>query len=252
MGLCAGQIRVPYAKAIQPRALKIRGVTIAEVIELADYNFEALQGVPEGNENGFWTNLDQACTWNDLYIGKVPMSSTQGFEVLQKDLEHLAKLWLCEKHGLTSTGPHPDPSNLKDEELILFMRVLLARYFVMTNNGHIGIGPRHTKVGDKAVIFDGGETAFILRSVRRGDNAEKSCRLIGDCYMNGWMDGTYCRHHIIDVAEEERFDAVQPKRPGFLFRQSMKLLLRSSRTRQILEGVLEENKQLRSEYFLIS
>jgi hypothetical protein len=40
------------------------------------------------------------------------------------------------------------------------------------------------------VVFDGAETLFVLRRVD-GDDCVGAWKLIGDCYVDGWMDGGY-------------------------------------------------------------
>ena len=53
----------------------------------------------------------------------------------------------------------------------------------MTKLGYVGLGPRFIKTGDKAVVFKGAATPFI---VRPGDGG--NC-LLGEAYCDGVMDG---------------------------------------------------------------
>lgn len=61
------------------------------------------------------------------------------------------------------------------------------RVFFLTKLGYMGLGPNWTKVKDAVVIFDGAETPFILRQAT-GEDEKGYWKLIGDCYMEGWME----------------------------------------------------------------
>jgi hypothetical protein len=50
------------------------------------------------------------------------------------------------------------------------------------------MGPAWMRDADRVVIFDGAETPFLLRRATDKTNVE-SWRLIGDCYLEGWMFG---------------------------------------------------------------
>jgi hypothetical protein len=63
-----------------------------------------------------------------------------------------------------------------------------GRVFFMTKKGYVGLGPMWTQYRDKVVIFDGAETPFVLwGTAAREDMA--GWKLVGDCYVDGWMDG---------------------------------------------------------------
>jgi hypothetical protein len=77
----------------------------------------------------------------------------------------------------------------------------------MTSNGYIGLGGLRTKKGDRIVIFDCGETPFILRQAGAVDGVN-SWRLISDCHVEGWMDGRYFEHKVLDRLIGERPETV--------------------------------------------
>ena len=64
------------------------------------------------------------------------------------------------------------------------------RVLFWTSSGYLGLGNRYLKAGDAVVIFDGAQTPFVLRSAAVVDG-DLEWTLVGDCYMDGWMDGTY-------------------------------------------------------------
>ncbi|KAF2140506.1 uncharacterized protein K452DRAFT_47609 [Aplosporella prunicola CBS 121167] len=74
------------------------------------------------------------------------------------------------------------------------------RSFFITKEGHMGLGPYNTRVGDRICILPGGKMPFVLRkylhlsplfyessdpSIRR----QRCNELLGDCYAYGFMDG---------------------------------------------------------------
>jgi hypothetical protein len=79
---------------------------------------------------------------------------------------------------------------------------LKGRHFFITESGFMGLGSVSSKQGDKVVIFDRGETPFILRHAGLVDGMD-SWRLISDCYVKGWMDGDYCGYKVIHGMSSE-------------------------------------------------
>lgn len=67
-------------------------------------------------------------------------------------------------------------------------RSLLQRSLFWTKQGFIGIGTRHVRPGDQAVVFDGDSVAFLLRrKPRRREKTPDVFDVVGDCYVYGWM-----------------------------------------------------------------
>jgi hypothetical protein len=103
------------------------------------------------------------------------------------------------------------------------------RVLFWTSSGYLGLGNRYLRAGDAVVIFDGAQTPFVLRSAAVADG-DLEWTLVGDCYMDGWMDGTYNGNIVHD---EEEYDAAgsirstkKTKRNGFdwlAVRSSLKL-----------------------------
>lgn len=81
-------------------------------------------------------------------------------------------------------------------------RCMKRRAFFMTTKGFMGLAPEWAQKDDNVVIFDGAETPFLLRRAMVG-NGEEAWRLVGDCYLEGWMVGDYFGCTIESVAESD-------------------------------------------------
>jgi uncharacterized Fe-S cluster-containing MiaB family protein len=53
----------------------------------------------------------------------------------------------------------------------------------ISKRGYVGLFPRQTQKGDKIALLSGGRLPFVLRPV--GNHF----RLVGGCYMHGYMKG---------------------------------------------------------------
>jgi hypothetical protein len=66
------------------------------------------------------------------------------------------------------------------------------RVLLMTSSGYLGLGPKFMNPQDRIVIFDGAETPYVLRPYGN------DYKVVGPCFVYGWMDGDYFGHAIID------------------------------------------------------
>jgi hypothetical protein len=66
-----------------------------------------------------------------------------------------------------------------------FLRVTAPRRFFVTSDGKMGLGPICMREGDTVVILCGGKVPFLLREAE----AEGRWRLVGECYVEGAMEG---------------------------------------------------------------
>ncbi|KAI1753350.1 heterokaryon incompatibility protein-domain-containing protein [Xylaria castorea] len=73
------------------------------------------------------------------------------------------------------------------------LRIGFERRLCVTKNGYMGLVPPLTHVGDLVSIFYGGDAPYLVRSETNPVAAKKigvlRCRLVGECYMHGMMDG---------------------------------------------------------------
>lgn len=81
------------------------------------------------------------------------------------------------------------------------------RGFFMTKSGYVGLGPRWMRERDQVVIFNGAETPFLLR--KHDANEAETWKLVGDCYVDGWMDGEYNGHQVESMVESVGADRNQ-------------------------------------------
>ena len=69
--------------------------------------------------------------------------------------------------------------------------ILAERSLFWTKEGYIGLGSCHMRAGDKVVVFAGDTTPFLLRSERGEGEKEGVYKIVSDCYLYGWMYGTF-------------------------------------------------------------
>jgi hypothetical protein len=62
-----------------------------------------------------------------------------------------------------------------------------GRRITATKKYFLGLVPADTQIGDLICIFEGGQVPFVLRKSSSEDN---NYSLIGECYLQGWMDGS--------------------------------------------------------------
>jgi hypothetical protein len=71
----------------------------------------------------------------------------------------------------------------------LIYTICYGRAFIVTEKGHYGLGPSIAKPGDSAWVLLGGEVPFILRKRNIDNSDEGELRLVGPCYLHGFMKG---------------------------------------------------------------
>ncbi|KAL1599108.1 hypothetical protein SLS59_006560, partial [Nothophoma quercina] len=71
------------------------------------------------------------------------------------------------------------------------------RVLFMTSQGYLGFGPESLQVDDQVAILDGAATPFVLRP-----HGYTDWKIVGPCYLHGWMYGDYFGHAIIDPFTE--------------------------------------------------
>jgi hypothetical protein len=81
---------------------------------------------------------------------------------------------------------------------------LEQRMIFETQEGFLGLGPRWMQPDDQVVIFDGGATPFILRKHTEDEtDGSQLWKLVGDCFLLGWMDGNYHGHTVVDELPQQ-------------------------------------------------
>ncbi|KAK4694488.1 hypothetical protein P7C71_g3112, partial [Lecanoromycetidae sp. Uapishka_2] len=90
----------------------------------------------------------------------------------------------------------------RTEILDALYRACFDRHFFVTDNGYAGLGPTELQAGDSVYVLAGGPMLYILRPVP-GASRPRTFTLIGDCYVQGVMDGEAVKGH-----EEDFHDIV--------------------------------------------
>lgn len=60
-----------------------------------------------------------------------------------------------------------------------------TRRMALLGNGRVAILPAAAEVGDKIAAFRGGHSLYLIRPLED----RSKCRFVGECYVDGWMDG---------------------------------------------------------------
>ena len=71
------------------------------------------------------------------------------------------------------------------------MKVLPGRKFGITAEGHPGLFPSGTEIGDEIGIILGLDIPVVIRECAKANRrrAQQKYLLVGECYVHGLMDG---------------------------------------------------------------
>ncbi|KAK8101332.1 HET-domain-containing protein [Apiospora kogelbergensis] len=101
---------------------------------------------------------------------------------------NILSVWLGEKDASKRSvlaASHPDFASLRRS----FIVAMHFQSFFVTEDMHMGLG-YEPQPGDEVWILAGGKVPFILRPVTEGQShQELRYKLVGDCYVEGIMDG---------------------------------------------------------------
>ncbi|KAF2751035.1 hypothetical protein M011DRAFT_191332 [Sporormia fimetaria CBS 119925] len=116
--------------------------------------------------------LDERLEWREI---RSPHSVVRGLN------RSLMPTWGAESriHATQNTGQLA--ATQMDHSI---MTATLYRRMFVTERGYVGLGPALMDKGDEVYVLEGGKTPFVLRKEKGGNKV-----LVGDCYVNGWMDG---------------------------------------------------------------
>jgi hypothetical protein len=198
----AGLARSPNVLTSSPKSVSIQGIGVGEIIYINTFA-DALNDIAIGRGNFFKPQLHDAysefrssyvtnCRFEDMkslntYI-KLAFWQTinLGFVPERSDTVYFQK-------GLDFRFlDYPYRQNIK--------RCFKNRIFFVTQEGSMGLGPKWLKEQDKIVVFDGAETPFILRRTT-DEVVGEAWLLMGDCYLHGWMVGSYLERKIKNNTE---------------------------------------------------
>jgi hypothetical protein len=198
----AGLARRPTVQTSSLKSVSIQGFGVGEVLYIETFA-DVLNDLATGKGSFFKPHLYD--TYNRFWSSYAAKCRVEDTESLETDIK--LAFWRTINLGFV-----PERSDVTYFEKGLDFRFLSYPYranirrcfenrvFFVTRNGFMGLGPKWLKEQDMIVIFDGAETPFILR--RSTDEAfENAWSLIGDCYLDGWMNGRYLERRIKEKME---------------------------------------------------
>ncbi|KAJ4858773.1 heterokaryon incompatibility protein (HET) domain-containing protein [Trichoderma breve] len=125
-------------------------------------------------------------------------------DLIQSSVEQM-KTWFSVWHtlmgwqaqrGMRSAAPSP---TLTDS---LKITTSLKR-FVVSSKGYIGLVPCNSEKGDEMVFFKGCRFPCIARLVPGSGMKMKQLKVVGPCYIDGFMDGQIVAHAIKHESDEK-------------------------------------------------
>ena len=82
---------------------------------------------------------------------------------------------------------------------MLLTSVCYTRRMAILSNSQVAVLPAAAKIGDKIAAFRGGHALYLLRALQDRDEYQ----FIGECYVDGWMDG-----ELVEEMGEERLETI--------------------------------------------
>jgi hypothetical protein len=209
----AGCLRDSFASLFGSSSICIPGVSVDDIVYV-DFFINVLEDLTTGVGSPFKPQLSDAyeCAKN-AYASQTTGNPYGSITFQQAFWQTLHLGFVLGKEGLSQTGTDVNLMFLDYAHRASIGLSLHKRLFFMTSNGYIGLGDLRSKKGDRIVIFDRGETRFILWQAGVVDGVD-SWRLVSDCYVGGWMDGNYFGHQVLDHLTGER-----PETVGILYNE---------------------------------
>lgn len=88
-------------------------------------------------------------------------------------------------------------------------KTIARRKFFISQKGYMGFAPLGTMTGDHICVLAGGKVPLITRADPDHDGAPSkrfTCRLLGDAYVHGLMDGEAMKLADAGVLKVEGFE----------------------------------------------
>lgn len=90
-------------------------------------------------------------------------------------------------------------------------KAIARRKFFVSQKGYMGFAPLGTKPGDRICVLAGGRAPLIVRAAPENDGKASDrfvCRLLGDAYVHGLMDGEAMKLVDDGVLKVEDFELI--------------------------------------------
>lgn len=100
---------------------------------------------------------------------------------------------------IEATKSVPDPSSTERPAYMFanFWDVCYGRRLAVLSGRRIAVVPAGAKLGDKIAAFRGGHSMYLFRLLPERDEYQ----FIGECYVDGWMDGQLVNEVGLDKVE---------------------------------------------------
>jgi hypothetical protein len=144
-----------------------------------------------------WRDPTQEINWLDNIRAAGPYANDEiaraaFLRTLAADVLHVDWCAVSRGHSIDFSYEQRDHDCLTSEERVKKLQIREAvkqstycRRLLSTSNGHIGLAPLDAKIGDKICVFYGGQVLYVIR-----ENKDKpSHTFVGECYVDGFMDG---------------------------------------------------------------
>jgi hypothetical protein len=173
----------------------VNGVEFASIKEIAS---PALEGIipPEWPNLAGWSDLEEpppTTFWRTIVADR--SSEGRGSpNHYQRICQNIFRERTAAGALIIPTLLTTDLSSLIKEYLELALSVVWGRKLMRTSNGVIGLAPGTAKEGDIVCILFGCSVPVVLRMVTE-DASDYYFKLVGDCYLHGFMDGEALLHN---------------------------------------------------------
>jgi hypothetical protein len=210
----AGHSRQSLPVLFGARSISVPGVSVDHIV-YADLFADVLEDLMRGNGSPHKTQLSDAYN----RVKSTRASFTKGEDYGSSTFRQA--FWRTLHLGFPLTATDTDFGFLDYSHRTNIWLSFRRHIFYMTSKGYIGLGSSRFRKGDQAVIFDRGETPFVLRKVSLVDDIS-FWNLIGDCYVEGGMDGSYFGHKVLDNHGKNREES-RKEVEGVLFSEDFVL-----------------------------
>ncbi|RFU33107.1 hypothetical protein B7463_g3209, partial [Scytalidium lignicola] len=124
------------------------------------------------------------------YTQDVPQEELTQLSVEQMKTCFLAWHLLLERQAMRGVARMAAGLQMEDQVKI----TTAFRRFAVLSLGYIGLVPSSSEEGDCVVFFRGCRFPFVVRPIARPENKAVWYKVVGDCYIHGFMDGQIKDH----------------------------------------------------------
>jgi hypothetical protein len=182
---CAGNSTSAKVEVMEFDLVKIRGITIDIVTQVA-FHTEKPKHIQQWCDTKIFSQFGE-------WIFTYPTSPYRTEDLMRVIMR-------TEAAGVLPTDHLDNESDPTSDWVASHTQHMYNRVFFLTRKGYIGIGPYGMQEGDEVAIFDGDSTPFVLRADESGSDRWK---LVGECYLDGWMYGDLFGHTVVESEGEE-------------------------------------------------